>query len=146
MATVIAIKPGFKPMNQKFEATCASCNLRELCLPGALCAEELARVENVVYARRRLKRALRSFDAELLRVLEPEAWREQVLGQAAAKLATSGAIELRELLLELLECWPATAELQLRNNGDLAAGIQLCPPARTLLLRISHAAIGALGL
>jgi len=79
-------------------------------------------------------------------VLEPEAWREQVLGQAAAKLVTTGGVDLRELLLELLECWPATAELQLRNNGDLAAGIQLCPPARTLLLRISHAAIGALGL
>ncbi|MEX2205207.1 MAG: tetratricopeptide repeat protein, partial [Myxococcota bacterium] len=97
-------------------------------------------------ARRRLKRALRSFDAELLRVLEPEAWREQVLGQAAAKLMTSGTVDLRELLLELLECWPATAELQLRNNGDLAAGIQLCPPARTLLLRIGHATMGALGL
>ncbi len=97
-------------------------------------------------ARRRLKRALRSFDAELLRVLEPEAWREQVLGQAAAKLVSAGAVDLRELLLELLECWPATAELQLRNNGDLAAGIQLCPPARTLLLRIGNAAMEALGL
>ena len=97
-------------------------------------------------ARKRLKRALRSFDAELLRVLEPEAWREQVLGQAAAKLVTTGAVDLRELLLELLECWPATAQLQLRNNGDLAAGIQLCPPARTLLLRISSATIAALGL
>ncbi len=97
-------------------------------------------------ARRRLKRALRSFDAELLRVLEPEVWREQVLGQAAARLVAGGALDLRELLLELLECWPATAHLQLRNNGDLAAGISLCPPARTLLLRISKAAIAALGL
>ena len=97
-------------------------------------------------ARRRLKRALRSFDAELLRVLEPEVWREQVLGQAAARLVASGPVELRELLLELLECWPATARLELRANGDLAAAIQLCPPARTLLLRISDAAIAAIGL
>jgi len=41
---------------RKFEVTCASCNLRELCLPGALCAEDLARAENMVYARRRVKR------------------------------------------------------------------------------------------
>ncbi len=104
-------------------------------------AEDLGR-----RARRRLKRALRSFDAELLRVLEPEAWREQVLAQAAAKVLATGNVELRELLLELLECWPATAELQLRSKGDLAAGIQLCPPARTLLQRIANASIGALGI
>ncbi|HEX6693029.1 MAG TPA: helix-turn-helix domain-containing protein [Burkholderiales bacterium] len=44
------------PQPAKFQVTCSSCNLRELCLPGTLCAEELARVENVVHARRRLKR------------------------------------------------------------------------------------------
>ena len=63
MATVIAIKPGFKPMNQKFEATCASCNLRELCLPGAVCIDDLQRVENIVYARRRVKRGEALFNA-----------------------------------------------------------------------------------
>jgi CRP/FNR family transcriptional regulator len=59
MATVIALKPvptQRMPTPAKFAVTCSSCNLRELCLPGALCAEDLARVENVVYARRRLKR------------------------------------------------------------------------------------------
>jgi CRP/FNR family transcriptional regulator len=58
MSTVIALKPvqSRMPTHAKFEVTCSSCNLRELCLPGALCAEELARVENLVYARRRLKR------------------------------------------------------------------------------------------
>jgi CRP/FNR family transcriptional regulator len=44
------------PTPAKFEVTCSSCNLRELCLPGKLCAEDMARVENVVYARRRVKR------------------------------------------------------------------------------------------
>jgi CRP/FNR family transcriptional regulator len=44
------------PTHAKFEVTCSSCNLREMCLPGALCAEELARAENLVYARRRVKR------------------------------------------------------------------------------------------
>jgi CRP/FNR family transcriptional regulator len=44
------------PTPSKFEVTCSSCNLREMCLPGMLCAEDLARVENVVYARRRVKR------------------------------------------------------------------------------------------
>ncbi len=97
-------------------------------------------------ARRRLKRALRSFDIELLRVLQPEDWRAQVLGQAAARLVATSAVDLRELLLELAECWPRTAELQLRTNGDLAAAIQLCPPATALLLRLGNATIAALGL
>jgi CRP/FNR family transcriptional regulator len=67
MAAVIAIKPRFKPMNQpmnqKFEVTCASCNLRELCLPGAVCVDDLQRVENIVYARRRVKRGEALFNA-----------------------------------------------------------------------------------
>jgi CRP/FNR family transcriptional regulator, anaerobic regulatory protein len=65
MQTVIAIKPAQPrmPTHAKFEVTCSSCNLRELCLPGALCAEELVRVENVVYARRRLKRGDPLFQA-----------------------------------------------------------------------------------
>ncbi len=42
--------------SRKFEVTCSSCNLRELCLPGSLGADDLQRVENLVYARRRLKR------------------------------------------------------------------------------------------
>ena len=41
---------------RKFEVTCSSCNLRELCLPGSLGVEDLQRVENLVYARRRLRR------------------------------------------------------------------------------------------
>ena len=61
MATVIAIhsrKQSFRPMNPtpKFEVTCASCNLRELCLPGAVCLDDLERIESIVYARRRVKR------------------------------------------------------------------------------------------
>jgi CRP/FNR family transcriptional regulator len=42
--------------NHKFEVTCSSCNLRELCLPGGVCVDELERMETIVYARRRLKR------------------------------------------------------------------------------------------
>src|SRR5688500_9186869 len=58
MPAVIAIKTAerFSPAAAKFEVSCASCNLRELCLPGALCMEDLERVENIVYARRRVKR------------------------------------------------------------------------------------------
>jgi CRP/FNR family transcriptional regulator, anaerobic regulatory protein len=62
-AAVIAIRPRFKPMPQKFEVSCASCNLRELCLPAGLCAEDLERVENIVYARRRIKRGEALFNA-----------------------------------------------------------------------------------
>ena len=41
---------------RKFEVTCSSCNLRELCLPQGLDDEALLRVEQVVYARRRMRR------------------------------------------------------------------------------------------
>ena len=43
--------------------TCAKCNLRETCLSGGVPAEDLERVESIVYARRRLKRGERLFDA-----------------------------------------------------------------------------------
>ena len=58
MPAVIAIRPLERrmPAPQKHAATCASCNLRELCIPGAIGSEHLARVENLVYARRRVKR------------------------------------------------------------------------------------------
>ncbi len=97
-------------------------------------------------AKRRLKKALRSFDTELLRVLTPDLWREQVLGHAAARVLGSGQVELRELLLELLAVWPTTSRLELRASGDLASAVQLCPPARVLLLRVASAVIGSLGL
>jgi CRP/FNR family transcriptional regulator len=48
---------------KKFEVTCSSCNLRELCLPGGLCMDDLRRVENIVYARRRVKRGEALFSA-----------------------------------------------------------------------------------
>jgi CRP/FNR family transcriptional regulator len=66
MPAVVALKPvqtSMKPAQNKFEVACSSCNLRELCLPGSLCAEDLARVENIVYARRRLKRGESLFQA-----------------------------------------------------------------------------------
>ena len=64
MHAVIALKTEPRmPTPAKYEVTCSSCNLRELCLPGALCAEELARVENLVYARRRVRRGESVFGA-----------------------------------------------------------------------------------
>ena len=48
---------------RKFEITCSSCNLRELCLPGGVCQDDLRRVENIVYARRRVRRGERLFNA-----------------------------------------------------------------------------------
>jgi CRP/FNR family transcriptional regulator len=57
-AAVIAIHPVEKrmPAPRKHTAGCSSCNLRELCLPGGLDAQDLERIDNLVYARRRLKR------------------------------------------------------------------------------------------
>jgi CRP/FNR family transcriptional regulator, anaerobic regulatory protein len=64
MPAVIAIKP--QPRSQfmqtagsaphKFQVTCTSCNLKEMCLPGGVCIEDLEQVQNIVYARRRVKR------------------------------------------------------------------------------------------
>jgi CRP/FNR family transcriptional regulator len=66
MPAVLAFKPAPQTLYmskaeipsgaRKFEVTCSSCNLRELCLPGTLAAEDMARAENLVYARRRVKR------------------------------------------------------------------------------------------
>jgi CRP/FNR family transcriptional regulator, anaerobic regulatory protein len=51
------------PGARKREVTCAKCNLRETCLSGGVPADDLARVENIVYARRRMKRGERLFGA-----------------------------------------------------------------------------------
>ncbi len=63
MSAVIAIKSLDAGARHKHEVTCESCNLRELCLPAGLCLEDLQRVQNVVYARRRLKRGEALFGA-----------------------------------------------------------------------------------
>jgi len=51
------------PAARKFETSCANCNLRELCLPKQIGAEDMLRVEQVVFARRRLKRGDSLFKA-----------------------------------------------------------------------------------
>ena len=67
MSAVLAVRPDRKVLYmknaeapagaRKFEVTCSSCNLREMCLPGCVSrGEELDKVENLVYARRRVKR------------------------------------------------------------------------------------------
>ena len=54
MSTVATLKPKAKvhfmsqPEARKFEVNCSSCNLREVCLPGGLCAEDLEQVQNIV--------------------------------------------------------------------------------------------------
>jgi CRP/FNR family transcriptional regulator len=62
MSAVTPIRPQPKPLfsrrtdARKPEVTCAKCNLRETCLSGGVPAEDLERVENIVYARRRIRR------------------------------------------------------------------------------------------
>ena len=48
---------------RKFEVTCSSCNMRELCLPAGLSAEDMQRIDSIVYARRRVKRGETLFNA-----------------------------------------------------------------------------------
>jgi len=59
--TVTAIQPA--PLPRKFEVTCSSCNMREMCLPAGLCPEDMQRIEGLVYARRRVKRGEALFNA-----------------------------------------------------------------------------------
>jgi CRP/FNR family transcriptional regulator len=67
-ATVTRLNPRqtpamMPPAARKHETSCANCNLRELCLPNRIGAEDMARVEQVVFARRRLKRGDSLFKA-----------------------------------------------------------------------------------
>lgn len=48
---------------RRAEVTCAKCNLRETCFSGEAPAEDLERLENIVYARRRIRRGERLLSA-----------------------------------------------------------------------------------
>ena len=61
MYAVTAVKSAAAP--KKFEVTCSGCNMRELCLPQGLTAGDTELFENVVYARRRIKRGESLFAA-----------------------------------------------------------------------------------
>ena len=67
MQTVFAIQHAAPraelPAARKFEVTCSTCNLRELCLPKDLDAVDTARLEQIVYARRRVRRGEALFHA-----------------------------------------------------------------------------------
>ena len=58
---VTTLRPA--PAPHKFEVTCSSCNMREMCLPAGLCPEDMARIESIVFARRRVKRGETLFSA-----------------------------------------------------------------------------------
>ena len=49
------------PAPRKFETSCTNCSLRELCLPQKIGDGDMARVEQVVFARRRVKRGYSLF-------------------------------------------------------------------------------------
>ena len=70
MQTVVQLKPRHREhfMNnvdpsRKFEAACSSCNLRELCLTGGVCVDDLERAQSIVYARRKVRRGESIFAA-----------------------------------------------------------------------------------
>jgi CRP/FNR family transcriptional regulator, anaerobic regulatory protein len=62
MYAVTAIKSA-SAAPRKYEVSCSSCNMREMCLPGGMRDEDLPRLENLVYARRRVKRGEALFSA-----------------------------------------------------------------------------------
>ena len=61
MYAVTAIKPAATP--KKFEVTCSGCNMREMCLTQGMQADDMRLFENVVYARRRVRRGEALFAA-----------------------------------------------------------------------------------
>ena len=61
MYAVTAIQPAATP--RKYEVTCSSCNMRELCLPQGLPDAAMPSFEKVVYARRRIRRGESLFAA-----------------------------------------------------------------------------------
>src|SRR6185436_4957272 len=61
MYAVTAIRSAATP--KKFEVTCTGCNMKEMCLTGGMQAEDMRLFENVVYARRRVKRGEALFGA-----------------------------------------------------------------------------------
>ncbi len=61
MHAVTALHP--VPAPRQSGVTCASCNMREMCLPAGLCPEDVERIEGIVYARRRVKRGETLFNA-----------------------------------------------------------------------------------
>jgi len=64
-ATITRLNPrqAMAPAARKFETSCTNCNLRELCLPRQIGDADMARIEQVVFARRRLKRGDSLFKA-----------------------------------------------------------------------------------
>ena len=61
MYAITAIHSAATP--KKFEVTCSGCNMREMCLTQGMQADDMRRFENVVYARRRVKRGEALFGA-----------------------------------------------------------------------------------
>ena len=61
MYAVTTIRASATP--KKFEVTCSGCNMRELCLTQGMQADDMRLFENVVYARRRVKRGEALFGA-----------------------------------------------------------------------------------
>lgn len=61
---VVGLKIGVVPQNMKLQTikvACSNCNLRELCMPLGLTAEELNRIDEIVTTRRKIKRGATLF-------------------------------------------------------------------------------------
>jgi len=63
VSKVVPLRSAENGAMRRFEVTCSSCNLRELCLPQGLAPEDMPRIESIVYARRRVRRGEALFNA-----------------------------------------------------------------------------------
>ena len=96
--------------------------------------------------RRRLRRVLDAVELDSLQAVETASWRAEVLAEAAAGTLERGRQDLDDLLRALLGAWPTTRHLDTEPADNPGPAIQICPPARALLLRIATAALDGLGL
>jgi Tfp pilus assembly protein PilF len=97
-------------------------------------------------ARRKIRRTLERDSFEEIAALDPTRWREHALAQATAGAIAAGAVQLEEAMQGLLAFSGETEALELAGATDPGAILQLCPPARALLLRLADACTEALGL
>lgn len=98
------------------------------------------------HRRKQLERSVKAANAVGLSRVEPREFREELYAEAAARAVDDGSLGLDQVLLALLKLWPETAQLGLDSGGDMAAATQLCPPAKTFLLRVADTTLGSLGL